>query len=129
MILIFNQENDDTLVQSILLGGHGMIWVRQHTRLKDGCEILRVHAILIRLSSENSKKIKDVEEQLSVQGRQLGDEPLVPLDSSLFIEVVDELRTFQVANSLFRCASEGVAELFVEIERNNRFGEVVEISP
>jgi hypothetical protein len=66
VILIFNQEDDDTLVQSILLRGHCMGRVGKHARLEDSSQILCRHAILISLGGKDGQQVQDVKKKLSV---------------------------------------------------------------
>lgn len=54
--------------------------VRQHTRLENGCEVLRVHAVLISFGGKNCEEIEDVEQQLPIKRGKLSNEPLVLFD-------------------------------------------------
>jgi hypothetical protein len=53
MVLVLDEEDDDTLVEPILLWRHGVVGVRQHARLEDGGQVLRRHAVLIRLGRKD----------------------------------------------------------------------------
>lgn len=65
---------------------------------------------------------------MPVKRRKLGDEPLIPLNSSLLVKIRDKLRSLGIAHGLLGRPAEGVTELFVKIKGNDGFGEVVEVS-
>lgn len=125
MILVLDEKYQNALIQAVLFGRHGVHGVRQHAWLKDGSQILRVHAVFVCLGCENSQEIQNVEQQLSVQGRQLLDELLVLDDSAINVEVVDELRTISITDGGLGCAAKGISELLVQIERYDGLWEVV----
>jgi hypothetical protein len=90
MVLIFDEEDDHTLIQSVLFRGHGMVGMGQHARLEDGRQILRCHTVLIRLGRKHGEEIEDVQQQLSVQRRQLRDQLLVSRNGSVHVEILNE---------------------------------------
>jgi hypothetical protein len=100
VVLVLDQEDDDTLVQTILFGRHGMMRMGQHAGLEDGRQVLRVHPIVVRLGSKNREQIENVQKQLSIQRGQLCDEVLVSGDGIIHVEILDELGPFHVANGL-----------------------------
>jgi hypothetical protein len=51
--------------------------MREHAGLEDGRQVLRRHAVLVRLGRKHGQEVKDVQQQLAVQRRQLRDELLV----------------------------------------------------
>ena len=69
MILVLNEEDDDALIQPVLLWRHGVVGMGEHAGLEDGGEVLRRHAILVRLGREDGEQVEDVEQKLAVQGR------------------------------------------------------------
>lgn len=102
--------------------------MRQKTGLEDGSKIGSCHFVEVRLAREDSKKIKNVQKQLAIQGRQFGDEALVDANSLDRVEVAD-VRGLHVHGSdgLGLVVLERVAEAFVELERDDRFGQLVEV--
>jgi hypothetical protein len=127
VILVFDEEDDDALVEPILLWGHGVVGVRQHAGLEDGGQILRRHAVLIRLGRKYGEQVEEVQQQLAVQGRQLGYELLVPDDGGVHVKVLDELGPLFVGPRLGRPA-QWFPELLIEIQRHNWLREVVEVT-
>lgn len=77
MILVFNKEYNDTLVEPVLFGCHGVVRVRKHPGLENGSQVLRIHAILVRLGGEDGEQVKQIKEELAVEWWQLGDQPLI----------------------------------------------------
>lgn len=123
--MVLDEEYQNALVQAVLFGGHGVHGMREHAWLKDGRQILRVHTVFVGLGCENGQKIKNVEQQLSVQGGQFLDELLVLDDSAINVEVVDKLRAISVPDRGLGCAAKGISEFLVQIKRDNGLGEVV----
>lgn len=128
VILIFDEENDDTLIQSVFFRCHGMVGMRQHSRLEDRSQVLGRHPVLVRFGSKDGQQVENVEEELAVKRRQLCDEVLVLDNGLVLVEVILELWSLGVANGLFRGALEGLSEFFVEVQWDDGLGEVVEVS-
>lgn len=128
MILVLNEENDDVLIQSVLLGRHGVGGVGEHAGLEDGCEILGRHPIQVRLGGKHGEQIKDVQQQLAVQGREFRDELLISRYGRTFVKGLGRLRRLGVAGSLGSGPFQRFSELLIEIQRNHRFGEVIEVA-
>jgi hypothetical protein len=65
--------------------------MREHAGLEDGRQVLRRHAVLVRLGRKHGQEVKDVQQQLAVQRRQLRDELLVSYNGGVHVKVLDEL--------------------------------------
>jgi hypothetical protein len=96
VVLVFDQEYQNALIQLILFRCHCVVGVGKNAGLKNGGKVMRVHPVQVRLGGEDGEKVEDVEEQLSVERRQLRDEFLVFCDSCLFVEILDKLRAFSL---------------------------------
>lgn len=129
MILIFNQKNNDALVQAVLLRSHGVTRMGQHAGLEDSCEVVRVHSILVRLCGKYRKQIKDVKEKLAIQGGKLGDELLVLCDRVVHIEVLNKLWSLSIGTGLLGSPSQRFTKLLVQIQGHDWLREVVEVAP
>jgi hypothetical protein len=66
VVLVLDEEDDDGLIQPILLGRHGVVGVREHAGLEDGGQVLRCHAVLVRLGGKHGEQVEDVQQQLPV---------------------------------------------------------------
>lgn len=77
---MFDKEDEDFLAYSVFLRVHAVVWMGYEAWLKDGCEVGCRHEICCRVFGEDSEKIKDVEEELSVEFRQFTDQSLVHLN-------------------------------------------------
>jgi hypothetical protein len=55
MVLILDEEDDDRLIQPVLFWRHSMVGVGEHAGLEDGGQILRCHAVLIRLGGKHGE--------------------------------------------------------------------------
>jgi hypothetical protein len=129
MVLIFNQKDQDILTESIFGRSHIVLWVGKETWLKDGSKICRGHLVQIRLGREDSQKVEDVQEQLSIERWELSDEALVSANSLVWIERPGD-GSLQVhwSHSLSLMVSQRIAESVIEVEGDYRLGQLVEIS-
>lgn len=50
------------------------------------------------------------------------------MDGSFFVEVRNKLRAFGVAGNLLGCATQWIAKLFIQVQRNDGLGQVVQVS-
>lgn len=106
-----------------------MVGMREHARLENGSQVLRRHAVLISLGSENGEQIKNVEEQLAVQWRQDLDQLLVFVNGLGLVKVVGQLSALDIAHSLLSMSLERLSKLLIQIQWNHRLGKVVEVAP
>jgi hypothetical protein len=128
-VLVLDEENQDILAEAVLGRGHVVLGMRQETGLEDGSKIGSCHLVEVRLAGKDCKEIENVEEQLAIQGRQLGDEALVDADSLDGVEVADVggLHVHR-ADGLGLVVLKRVAEAFVELEWDDGLGQLVEVS-
>lgn len=128
MILVFNEEDNNTLVETILLRCHGVGGMREHAWLENGGQVLRVHAINVGLGGEDGEQIQDIKHQLAIEWRHLGDQLLIPDDGSVHIKIFDKLGAVGVASGLPSGTVQRVSKLLIQFERDYRLREVVEVA-
>ena len=66
-----------------------MLGMREETGLEDGSKIGSGHFVQIGFGRKDGKEIENVQKQLTVERRQLGDEVLVDTDGLDGVEVAD----------------------------------------
>jgi hypothetical protein len=115
MVLIFNQENQNILTETIFTWSHIVGRMREHARLKDCGQILRGHTIFVGFGSENCKQVEDVEKKLSIQGGQLGNQLLICLNCFADVKTIRELRSLSISNSLHGVTFERLSKPVVEV--------------
>lgn len=89
-------------------------WVREYTRLEDDGEVAGWHEVLVGSSSKDGQKIEYVEEEVLIgRGRRYDEQP-VGLDGRTGIEGL---------------LDDDVAELIVEVKRDDGLWHLVEVAP
>lgn len=127
VVLVLDEENENILTQLVLIGRHVMLGMGEHSRLEDGGQIGRSHAVLIGFGGKDGQKIEDVEQQLLVQRRQFPDQLLIGGNGFGVVEkfcLVCRRRALDLA--LVR--AQGLAELLIEVQGHDRLGQLVEIT-
>jgi hypothetical protein len=129
VILVFNQEDEHVLAEAILGWSHVVGGMRKDARLEDCGEIGRRHLVQVGLGSEYGKQVENVEQQLAVQGRELGDQLLVSFDGGINAEVANG-RALAVHGSdcLRLVVSNWVPKAIVELQGYDGLGQLIEIA-
>lgn len=123
IILVLNQENKDVLGKAIFSWCHVMLWVRQHARLEDSSQIAASHAILIGLGCKYCKKIENIQQQLSIEWRELSDKALVLKNDAIHILLRPWLATV-----VHRVLSKRLSKPVVKVQWDNWLGKLVQVS-
>lgn len=127
-VLVLDKEDQDILAESIFWRSHVVLGMREETGLEDGSKIGSGHFVQIGFGRKDGKEIENVQKQLTVERRQLGDEVLVDTDGLDGVEVAD-IGGLHIhgTDSLGLVILKRVTEAFVELERDDGFGQLVEV--
>lgn len=128
MVLVFDEKDNDTLVEPVLLGCHGVGRMRQHARLEDSSQILRVHAVNVGFGGEDCEQVQDIKHQLAIERRQLGNQLLVSDNGGIHIEIFDELGAIGVASGLSSGSFQRFSKFLIQFKGNDRLRKVVEVA-
>ena len=106
-----------------------MLRMRKQPWLEDGSKVGRGHLVQIRLGSEDGQKIKNVQQQLSIEGWQFGNEVLISTNGLVRVKGSGH-RTLKIhgPHSLSLMVPQWIAEEMVEVQGNDGFRQLVEIS-
>ena len=114
VVLVVDQEDQDVLGQLVCARSHLVARVRDQAGLEDGGKVFGIHPVQLRFGGKDGQQVQDVEQELAVERGQLGDEPLVDLDGI-------------GSEEFFRLHRQRISESVVEVERNDRFRQLVEV--
>lgn len=128
MILVFDEKDNDTLVETIFLGCHSVGRMRQHAWLENSSQVLRIHAVDVGLGGKDGKQIEDIKHQLTIEWRQLGNQLLISDDGGVHIEILDELGAISVAGGLPGGPFQRFSKFFIQFQGDHWFREVVEVA-
>lgn len=67
--MVLNQKDKHVLAELVVLGGHVVGRVREHSGLEDGGQVGGGHAVEVGLGGKDGQEVEDVEQQLSVERR------------------------------------------------------------
>jgi len=63
-----------------------MLWMRQETWLENGCEVGCGHLVEIGLGGKDGEKVEDIEQELTVERWQLGNQALVGANGGRWVK-------------------------------------------
>lgn len=128
-VLVLDQEDEHILREAVFLRCHVVLRVRKQSRLEDSRQVRCGHLIQIRLAGKHREKVQNIQQQLAVEWWEFCNQRLVDPDSSVRLEVAyRRALCIHRSDCLRLMVLQRVAEALVEFQRDDRFGELVEIS-